>query len=160
MKGETLCAVGREKLTPEREDLATLQHRTARMMPAMDIVLSRASPRPLLHLLGRGAPEYRAQRLHHGYAGPAVSRRRRLLSAVAIQSSARQLSTGWGLWGILDAVQGRKMVGKDAHGNTYWEVANPGGKLDPYTKIPTDPKREIEYFENELVSAQPSLHRF
>ena len=68
---------------------------------------------------------------------------------------ARQLSSGGGrsgIWGLLDAVQGRKLAGRDKHGNTYWEVANPGGKPDPYTKVPTDPKRQIDYSQKELVS--------
>ena len=58
---------------------------------------------------------------------------------------SRALSSSRGIWGFLDAVQGRKMVGKDQKGNTYWEVKNPGGNPDP--------KREIDYIEKHLVSS-------
>ena len=57
----------------------------------------------------------------------------------------RALSSGRGVWGFFDAVQGKKMIGKDQHGNTYWEVANPGGNPNP--------KREIDYFEKNMVRA-------
>ena len=56
----------------------------------------------------------------------------------------RALSSGHrGVWGLLDAVQGKKMIGKDKHGNTYWEVSNPGQNPNP--------KREIDYFEQRMV---------
>jgi len=54
---------------------------------------------------------------------------------------------GRGIWGILDAVQGKKMIGKDRSGNTYWEVANPGRKPDPI--------REVDYVEKQMVSFRP-----
>jgi len=61
----------------------------------------------------------------------------------------RALSSGQrGVWGLLDAVQGKKMIGKDKHGNTYWEVSNPGQNPNP--------KREIDYFEKRMVHPLPS----
>lgn len=58
---------------------------------------------------------------------------------------ARHLSGGRGVWGFMDAVKGKTMIGKDRHGNTYWQVKNPGGNPDP--------KREIDYNEKQMVSA-------
>jgi hypothetical protein len=62
--------------------------------------------------------------------------------------SARLLASGAsggrGVWAFLDAVQGKTLIGKDQHGNTYWEVANPGRKPDPI--------REIDYAEKHMVS--------
>ena len=61
----------------------------------------------------------------------------------------RALSSGQrGVWGLLAAVQGKKMIGKDKHGNTYWEVSNPGQNPNP--------KREIDYFEKRMVRSLPS----
>ena len=55
---------------------------------------------------------------------------------------------GRGVWAFLDAVQGKTLIGKDQHGNTYWEVSNPGRKPDPI--------REIDYAEKHMVSLPSS----
>lgn len=72
-----------------------------------------------------------------------------LLLPEATRRLAVGASGGRGIWGILDAVQGKKMIGKDRFGNTYWEVANPGRKPDPI--------REVDYAEKQMVSlARPT----
>jgi hypothetical protein len=62
---------------------------------------------------------------------------------VVIALPARQLS----LWGMLDAVRGRKQIGTDQNGNTFWEISNPKGQPDPI--------REVHYVEKQMVSARP-----
>ena len=67
-------------------------------------------------------------------------------NTVVIALPARQLS----LWGMLDAVRGRKQIGTDQNGNTFWEIANPGAP-----KGQPDPIREVHYVEKQMVSARP-----
>jgi NADH:ubiquinone oxidoreductase subunit len=51
-----------------------------------------------------------------------------------------------GIWNWFD---GRKLVGKDTLGNSYWEVENKGGTPNP--------KREVKYAEKNLVTAEHCL---
>lgn len=52
---------------------------------------------------------------------------------------------------VLRCVPGSQFMGKDQHGNTYWEIKNPGGKPDP--------KRQIDYVEKNMVSPPQLLMR-
>ena len=76
---------------------------------------------------------------------PLSSTRMRLRPATLAPARQLSLQVGRGVWGLMDAVQGKTMIGKDRHGNTYWEVKNPGGNPNP--------KREIDYIEKQMVSA-------
>ena len=60
-------------------------------------------------------------------------------NTVVIALPARQLS----LWGMLDAVRGRKQIGTDQNGNTFWEISNPGTYIQYKCRNPLPELRSV-----------------
>ncbi|EKX53402.1 hypothetical protein GUITHDRAFT_101104 [Guillardia theta CCMP2712] len=56
--------------------------------------------------------------------------------------------TRTGFVGMFDRMMGKKMVGKDRDGNTYWEIWNPHGKFNPRREIRyAKPLEDVEFHE-------------
>jgi hypothetical protein len=113
------------------------------VLPRAARVFSGASRQPRIPAVMASFSQHALRQLVTSPSSTADQQKRSAVQQRALSSGQR------GVWGLLDAVQGKKMIGKDKHGNTYWEVSNPGQNPNP--------KREIDYFEKRMVHPLPSV---